>query len=58
MDVVAHHIFFDLYDLFFCLDNFYGVFSGFISLTYDLEIGERKYIEICYISLKYVVYHI
>jgi hypothetical protein len=31
MDVVAHHIFFALYGSFFCLDDFYGVFSGFIS---------------------------
>jgi hypothetical protein len=29
--VVAHLIFFDLYGLFFYLDDFYGVFSGFIS---------------------------
>jgi hypothetical protein len=31
MDVVAHYIFFDLYGLIFCLDDLYGVFSGFIS---------------------------
>jgi hypothetical protein len=31
MDVVAHHLFFDLYGLFFCLDDLYGVFSRFIS---------------------------
>jgi hypothetical protein len=31
MDVVAHHIFFDLFDLFFYLVDFYGVFSTFIS---------------------------
>jgi hypothetical protein len=27
MDVVAHHIFFNLYGLFFCLDDLYEVFS-------------------------------
>jgi hypothetical protein len=31
MDFVAHYIFFDLYILVFCLDDLYGVFSGFIS---------------------------
>jgi hypothetical protein len=31
MDFVAHYIFFDLYSLVFCLDDLYGVFSGFIS---------------------------
>jgi hypothetical protein len=31
IDFIAHYIFFDLYDLVFCLDDFYGVFSGFIS---------------------------
>jgi hypothetical protein len=31
MDFVAHYIFFDLYGLVFCLDDLYGVFSGFIS---------------------------
>jgi hypothetical protein len=31
MDFVVHYIFFDLYDLVFCLDDLYGVFSGFIS---------------------------
>jgi hypothetical protein len=30
-DFVAHCIFLDLYDLVFCLDDLYGVFSGFIS---------------------------
>jgi hypothetical protein len=30
MDFVAHYIFFDL-NGFFCLDDFYGVFIGFIS---------------------------
>jgi hypothetical protein len=31
MDVVPHHIFFDLYGLYFCLDDLYGVFNGVIS---------------------------
>jgi hypothetical protein len=32
MDFVAHYIFFDLYGLFFfCLDDLYEVFSGFIT---------------------------
>jgi hypothetical protein len=31
MDFVAHYIFFDLYGLFFCLDDLYEVFSAFIS---------------------------
>jgi hypothetical protein len=31
MDFVAHYIFFDVYGLVFCLDDLYGVFSGFIS---------------------------
>jgi hypothetical protein len=31
IDFVAHYIFFDLYDLFFCLNDLYRVFSGFIS---------------------------
>jgi hypothetical protein len=31
MDCVAHYIFFDLYALFFYLDDLCGVFSGFIS---------------------------
>jgi hypothetical protein len=31
MDFVDHYIFFDLYGLVFCLDDLYGVFSGFIS---------------------------
>jgi hypothetical protein len=30
-DFVAHYIFLNLYGLFFCLDDLYGVFSGFIS---------------------------
>jgi hypothetical protein len=30
MDFIAHYIFFDLYGLVFCLDDLYGVFSGFI----------------------------
>jgi hypothetical protein len=29
MDFIAHYIFFDLYALVFCLDDFYGVFSRF-----------------------------
>jgi hypothetical protein len=40
MDVVAHHIFFDLYGLFFCLDDLYGVFSGFV---WFLLIFQMKY---------------
>jgi hypothetical protein len=31
MDFVGHYIFFNLYGLVFCLDDLYGVFSGFIS---------------------------
>jgi hypothetical protein len=31
MNFVAHYIFFDLFGLFFCLDDLYEVFSGFIS---------------------------
>jgi hypothetical protein len=30
MDFIAHYIFFNFYSLFFCLDDLYGVFSGFI----------------------------
>jgi hypothetical protein len=36
MNVVAHHIFFDLYGLFFYLDDLYGVFSGFISSRFKI----------------------
>jgi hypothetical protein len=31
MDFAAHYLFFDLYGLFFCLDDLYGAFSGFSS---------------------------
>jgi hypothetical protein len=31
MDFVTHYIFFDLFDVVFCLDDMYGVFIGFIN---------------------------
>jgi hypothetical protein len=31
MNFIAYYIFFGLYGLVICLNNFYGVFSGFIS---------------------------
>jgi hypothetical protein len=43
MDFVAHYIFFGLYGLVICLNDLYGVFSGFISFR----------IEICYIFSKF-----
>jgi hypothetical protein len=56
MNFVAHYILFNLYGLFFCLDDLYEVFSEFISSR--SKIGEKKYTELCYISVKYVVHHI
>jgi hypothetical protein len=41
MNLVVHYIFFDLYGLVFCLDDLYGVFSGFI-LFLDLRFRNRR----------------
>jgi hypothetical protein len=57
MDFVAHYIFFDLYGLFFvqtiCTEYLVDL------LVLDLRFRNRreKYIEICCISIKYVVHH-